>query len=1146
MKAKLNPSNDEDDIFAFSASPTRTTKAAKSTVIVASKVSKPVPSNTVPTKVPSPSTAKKSIPVKAVKSSSDNTSPISKQKSDTKATSPINKLSLAPKKQTTTTSSTTISTTTTSKLTAHTAKHLSSNVTADLPLLPLPSPCILQAVAESLHPSRVPSKLPCREREQSLLESLLQLCISENKTASVHVCGSPGVGKTAVLSSVFNNIQTWAKDNHHPIPGIHYLNGMSMVLDHNSLYNMLQDRMTNSEKQIRNTSITTSKGGNIKQNGNNSMPSQSAAQQLQEVDKLWQTLQKNNDKKSILNSSSSSSIMQNYATNSNNNNGKSIGSKPSISSTNKYSSSPALLSVSVLGNKTSGSLSSVSTNNTASLPILTAKMLRQQIMSNNSATNISTIIPSTDIVSTSTKKRNREGDDNNDSASENGKEKNESSVAKKGKISSASRISTDTENSITTLKPNGIKQTKGTMMHIVVIDETDALLDRNHEMLYRLFLWPHVSTSRVIIISISNSVDMTQRFLPRLKDIDMAPQVLVFQPYTFEQISTILTERLHRACEPFQQRVDLMLRNGKKSNSTTLKGMPESEAQVVVDPLALTLTSRRVSSKDGDLRKALYLVRRGVLLAIDTYCHEEPTIIDEPEIDDTLQLPEPELSSQTTITKNKNKDNSLLTPCSPVQTSKSFRPSTSTTKTLTPVSTQNAITPPHHGLLSDTTPNNSKLSVRISPRLHNGLPSVSSDSSNHPTDNKMDKITPISLYKHNDGNKRIINTNIMNNTNEDYDSENENISSDEDTKQLDQLKTAILDMKDNNLVTKPTSGLGDTTKNGFSDVPFLRQGSKEDNNKPSTSSSSTTNVRNKLLLLESPILGKHPLSHMSSGKVDKLCSCCRTGFAWRKDSEITDTTITTIPKPASTPLKLKYAVSLMDMTAVLTAAFDRNRYCAALLRLPRDGQLLVCTARGLAEKEANKRAHLEAYERARKEGLHNSYVGTFDGAGLTFSGLATTVGAYRNDGANLTRQLLQNHNTNTSSSSSSNTPSTMNINLLDTPLTLGQLRETFSIVCRKRALSSIDTSEFIDLIDRLESDGILTILNKYQKTGSHINGINNHGRMTHIGFSSIKNNTAWIQSTARLNVSVEDVNFAFGDKTFFTNIIADVKRGVLA
>ncbi len=51
----------------------------------------------------------------------------------------------------------------------------------------------------------------------------------------------------------------------------------------------------------------------------------------------------------------------------------------------------------------------------------------------------------------------------------------------------------------------------------MVLDEIDFLITRDQEVLYRLFEWPALIDSRLVLIGIANALDLTGRFLPRLK-----------------------------------------------------------------------------------------------------------------------------------------------------------------------------------------------------------------------------------------------------------------------------------------------------------------------------------------------------------------------------------------------------------------------------------------------------------------------------------------------------------------------------------------------------------------------------------------------------------------------------------------------------
>ncbi|UYV70411.1 CDC6 [Cordylochernes scorpioides] len=126
-------------------------------------------------------------------------------------------------------------------------------------------------------------------------------------------------------------------------------------------------------------------------------------------------------------------------------------------------------------------------------------------------------------------------------------------------------------------------------MTLVVLDEMDHLLDSKHqEVLYRIFEWPRMERSRLVLVGVANALDFADRFLPRLRTLGCAPRQLTFPPYTRLQIASILQNRLLQA--------------SKEGECPQIK------------PEAVTLCARKVGASTGDLRKALEVVRRAVEL----------------------------------------------------------------------------------------------------------------------------------------------------------------------------------------------------------------------------------------------------------------------------------------------------------------------------------------------------------------------------------------------------------------------------------------------------------------------------------------------------------------------------------------------------
>ncbi|CAH1249492.1 CDC6 [Branchiostoma lanceolatum] len=128
-------------------------------------------------------------------------------------------------------------------------------------------------------------------------------------------------------------------------------------------------------------------------------------------------------------------------------------------------------------------------------------------------------------------------------------------------------------------------KSKGPMI-ILVLDELDSLDSKNQEVLYTMFEWPTLPKSRLILIGIANALDLTDRILPRLQSRPKCrPQLLNFEPYSKDQLVTIVQDRLHKA---------------------TAEGAP------VLEPMAVQFCARKVSAVAGDVRKALDICRRAV------------------------------------------------------------------------------------------------------------------------------------------------------------------------------------------------------------------------------------------------------------------------------------------------------------------------------------------------------------------------------------------------------------------------------------------------------------------------------------------------------------------------------------------------------
>ncbi|KAL7789428.1 P-loop containing nucleoside triphosphate hydrolase protein [Trichoderma ceciliae] len=155
---------------------------------------------------------------------------------------------------------------------------------------------------------------------------------------------------------------------------------------------------------------------------------------------------------------------------------------------------------------------------------------------------------------------------------------------------------------ISSLQKMFLSKAKSSSTYLVTLDEIDHILTLDLESLYRLFEWSLEKSSRLMLLGIANALDLTDRFLPRLKSKNLKPELVPFLPYTAAQVKNIIITRLKSL-------------------------MPEGKEAFVpfIHPAAIELCSRKVSSQTGDLRKAFEICRRALdLVEAETRSkHEE-------------------------------------------------------------------------------------------------------------------------------------------------------------------------------------------------------------------------------------------------------------------------------------------------------------------------------------------------------------------------------------------------------------------------------------------------------------------------------------------------------------------------------------------
>ena len=184
-----------------------------------------------------------------------------------------------------------------------------------------------------------------------------------------------------------------------------------------------------------------------------------------------------------------------------------------------------------------------------------------------------------------------------------------------------------------------------TASYLVVLDEIDALLDIDVDVLYNLFQWS-LSSSSLTLVGVANALDLTDRLLPGLRARRLKPQLLPFLPYTAAEIASVITAKLRSLTSP---------------DASTQGSMSP-----ILMPPAIQLISKKVAAQTGDLRKAFDITKKTIDL-IESEMRNKQNEAEENTPDST--------PSKKPLTENGNLSSPRSTPTTPTKPSKGGRTS---------------------------------------------------------------------------------------------------------------------------------------------------------------------------------------------------------------------------------------------------------------------------------------------------------------------------------------------------------------------------------------------------------------------------------------------------------------------------------------
>lgn len=129
---------------------------------------------------------------------------------------------------------------------------------------------------------------------------------------------------------------------------------------------------------------------------------------------------------------------------------------------------------------------------------------------------------------------------------------------------------------------------------VLLLDELDIICNRKQDVVYNLFDWTAKRDSRLVAITIANTMDLPERVLKLKVASRLGLTRLTFQPYTFKQLQEVVMARLA----------------GSKC--------------FISD--AVQLVARKVASVSGDCRRALDICRRATEIAEEQCENDKPIV----------------------------------------------------------------------------------------------------------------------------------------------------------------------------------------------------------------------------------------------------------------------------------------------------------------------------------------------------------------------------------------------------------------------------------------------------------------------------------------------------------------------------------------
>lgn len=159
---------------------------------------------------------------------------------------------------------------------------------------------------------------------------------------------------------------------------------------------------------------------------------------------------------------------------------------------------------------------------------------------------------------------------------------------------------------------------------VVLLDELDALITKQEEIMYNFFNWTSYENAKLILIAVANTMDLPERQLGNKVSSRIGFTRIMFTGYTHQELKSIIDLRLKGLNDSFfyvdKDTGNAYLAEDFMANGHEGKDLSQyKKVRLRMSPDAIEIASRKIASVSGDARRALKACKRAAEIAEQDY-----------------------------------------------------------------------------------------------------------------------------------------------------------------------------------------------------------------------------------------------------------------------------------------------------------------------------------------------------------------------------------------------------------------------------------------------------------------------------------------------------------------------------------------------